>query len=251
MSININFVDIAESMGVAIEEMADEAVSQMQGAVAEAAALTYNKAVELAGERLHSTKMDYINALDIKEEDGVWIVSLDPSANYLEDGYGPRKMLPGLAQGAKSRTTKDGSHRYTIIPIRQHTSPQNSQNPKQVQIASEMVRAIRTQRFQEVRRGINPNTGKLTTVERLENNPAISPYLQGLVRVREYKTAPGKDPQITSSQYLTFRVASENQDSGEQWVHPGYHGAQIFPDLGDWAVEQVEQIIRQIAANMS
>ncbi len=228
---------------IGIDEIGEEIARDLQASVAELAQLTYNKAVEMTNERLHGTRQDYINALHMEEEGpGVYVVYLDPEMNHLEDGYPAFPMLPKLAQGPKSKISKDG-HRYVVIPMRKTTAPVNPGSQKQLDMSVALKKLVAQRRMKKVREGVSPKTGKYTTVERLTSNKGVHPHLQNLVRVREYKTPESKRPM--SSAYFTFRTASEKQDPTSSWFHPGYGGAQIFPDLERWAESQLENIISE------
>ena len=252
---DISFKAKGEELGIVFGELAEEVIAEMQLAVAQAARLTYNRAIELAGQRLHSTRQEYISHLHLEEEgDGVYVVYLDEEADYLEEGQPPHAQLPRLAQGPKSKQTKDGTHRYTIIPLRQTTAPVNPTSPVQTEMSANLRQAIRSGQFKTIRQGRGAS-GKFTTVERIAKDAAVHPYIKGLVRVREYGgvtqealTGGGtKGMPLLSSSYFTFRIASENQDPIENWFHPGSAGAHIWDDLEQWADQQVEQIIREIA----
>lgn len=231
-----------DELGVDLKNMTEQIANDLNLAVAQLAQNTYNKAVEMTSSRLHGTRQQYINALNMKQESpGVYVVYLDPSVSHLEDGYARFEMLPKLAQGPKAKTAKDG-HKYVVIPMQKTTSPVNPESPIQKHLAGELKDIIAKRRFQKVREGVSPKTGKYTTVERLTDKN-VHYMLQNLVRIREYKSPGAKRP--LSSAYFTFRTASEKQDANSRWVHPGFTGAKIFPDLAQWTEREMENIIRE------
>jgi hypothetical protein len=232
-----------DSAGVAIQSITESIAKSLYLAAANLARMTYNKAVELAGQKLHNTRQDYISALHMEESaPGVFVVYLDPKMNWVEDGMAAFPMLPKLAQGPKSKVAKDG-HRYVVIPMKQSTSTKGSDNPKVQEFAADLKNVIKSQKFKTVRDGISPVTGKRTTVERLLDDPSIPKHLKGLTRVREFKQGSGKP---SSSAYLTFRVASEKQDASSMWKNPGYAGVKIFPDLERWVDQQLDSIVADV-----
>lgn len=232
----------AEQLGLDFAKLTDDLARDMVATVHQLAASTYNKAVELASQRLHGTRQDYINALQLSQEgDGIWVVSLDPEANDLEDGYDSFQMLPKLAMGPKSKPLKDGSGRYVVIPMRQRMSPLNPSNPKQADLASRLKELSKIRKWEKVREGVSGATGKYTTIERMKAAKDDHPHLKGLTRIREYKQKGDKAP--SSSAYFTFRTASTKMDPSKHFVHPGFRGAKIWPDLEQYAEEQLEQIL--------
>lgn len=237
-----------ENLGISISELTQEVVGEMKAAVAEIASLTYNKAVELTSSRLHSTRQQYLDGLHFEQEgEGVYTIMLDADVDHLESGYPPIPMLPKLVQGPKAKIGKDGK-RYVIIPIRQSTGDSQSANTvvaaKQNDLAARLKEVIADRKFKKVRQTSDPKTGKTTTIERMTGE-APHPYLKGLTRVREFKGDPQKEKPISSA-YLTFRVASENQDPNTHWRHPGFAGAHVFPDLEKWADQQMDTILKDI-----
>lgn len=232
----------AEQLGLDFAKLTDDLARDMVATVHQLAASTYNKAVELANQRLHGTRQDYINALHFGQESaGVWVVYLDPDANDLEDGYDSFQMLPKLAMGPKSKPLKDGSGRYVVIPMRQRMSPLNPSNPKQADLASRLKELSKMRKWEKVKEGVSGTTGKYTTVERMKAAKDDHPYLKGLTRIREYNKKGDKAP--SSSAYFTYRTASTKQDASKHWVHPGFKGAQIFPELEKWVDFELENIL--------
>lgn len=233
-----------EDLGITMEEVTEEVAGQLIQAVQQLEALTYNKAVEMTNQRLHTTRQQYIDALNLDDQgDGVYVVYLDDSAHHLDDGYPPFPMLPKLATGPKSKTSKDG-HRYTIIPIRQMTQVPGHVSSKRRNLADQLKAVVQQREFKKIKTTVDKTTGRVRTVERLVG-PAPHPHLKGLTRIREYDEEGGK---VKSSAYLTFRVASTKQDAGTKWRHPGFKGASIFPDLERWADTEMDRIVESIFA---
>jgi len=230
-----------EELGIQIKDLTADIAQHMYVVIARLANLTYNKAVEMTNDRLHGTRQDYINALHLQEEGtGIFVVYLDPVANHLEEGYPPFAMLPKLAQGPKSKVSKEG-HRYVRIPMRQKMSPINPQSTKQKDFAEALKSVVKSRRFKKVKEGVSPKTGKFTTIERLVDKD-VPKHLKGLTRVREYKKEGDKKP--ASSAYFTFRTASEKQDPNSHWFHPGFRGANLWPDLEKWTEQELDKIVR-------
>ena len=244
----------AKVLGHSFDSLSEEMLVQAYGAVATAAVETYNKAVELAQERLHSSRAQYLSGLSLREDNGVFILSLSDEVEHLESGITSFSMLPRLAQGPKSKVSKIDGHRYTIIPLKHNQEAIDVSNPVQVTMATNLRAALKSANFKEVKRGWNKETGSFMTVERLKDDPSLSPVLQGLMRIREYKevtfeamsggSMEGMVP--FSEANVTFRTASENQKSGDMWVHPGTHGVQLWPELEQYAQQAMTDAVRSI-----
>jgi len=236
-----------DELGVQLSGLSSQVADGLVATVAKLSELTYNRAVEMTRDRLHSTRQQYIDALQLAQEgDGVFVVYLEEEGEKWEEGFPPFPMLPKLAQGPKSKVAKDG-HRYTVVPLRQNAA-EEQMLPKTSGPggAPDMVAAIKNivdeRKFKQVRAEQSEKTGKFTTVERYTGT--IHPALKGLTRVREYKGAE-QEGRPASSAYFIFRVASEKQDPNTHWRHPGFQGANIFPDLERWAEEQLGQILKE------
>lgn len=243
ISMDIYLKPKLDDLGVELETLGEEIAKDLVAAVAQTAQLTYNKAVEMSSERLNTTRQQYIDALNLEEEgEGIYTIYLEPEANHLEEGYPAFPMLPKLATGPASKVAKDGS-RYTIIPIRQRTTTSESASPEKKDIVNKLNQLVADRKFKKVRTTVDQKTGKKTTVERLSGK-APHRHLQGLTRVREYASAESQKP--TSSAYITFRVASTKQNPGQKWRHPGFEGANIFPDLERWADSEIDKIVQSI-----
>lgn len=102
--------DAISGLAIDIEDELDEKLSLASKAA-------YDKAVELAKERLHRTADQYIRGLTLEQvAPNVFAVRLDPSVLHLEDGYDRFDMKPGLLHLTKSfkdlpktmKTGKDG-----------------------------------------------------------------------------------------------------------------------------------------------
>ncbi len=233
-----------KELGQDMAQLSNEIRDGIMAVTAQLAQLTYNRAVEMTATRLHKTRQQYVDALHlVTESEGVFVVFLDAEADHLEDGYPPFPMLPKLATGPNSKPTKDGKGRYAIIPIRQDADVfvLDKSGDKQ-DLAIQMKRYIDEKKWKTVKEGKSPTTGKYTSVERYTGG-APHPYLQGLTRVREY--ANSKEEKPLSSAYITFRVASTKQDPNKMWRHPGFAGAQIFPDLERWADMEMTNVLKE------
>ena len=99
---------------LAIDEVADKAMAK---ATADLAAATHAKLAELATERLHTRRRTYLDALSIfQADDGVWVIDLDASALWVENGMNSHSMLEDLLKSPKAKRAADGST-YLSVPF--------------------------------------------------------------------------------------------------------------------------------------
>ena len=108
-------IDIA-SIIKDLKEFGAEVGRDLQKAVAQLAASTHAKTVELANEELVDTKQQFMDSLSFEEiAPNIWVVSVDESGLWIEEGL-PNNfdMKPGLLKNAQ--TSKSGT-RYKVIPV--------------------------------------------------------------------------------------------------------------------------------------
>lgn len=68
----------------------------------------------------------------------------------------------------------------------------------------------------------------------------FNPLLEGMMK---FQNKVGKK---TQSSYLTFRTASEDPSAKGKWIHPGFQGAKIFPELESWAMQQLQKLVSEL-----
>jgi len=245
--VKLSFTARMQEMGFELKDLTDSVIREFAEIAPRLSKSIYRKAKDMAASRLHSTRDQYIAALhEESPEEGIYIVYLDPEADYIEDGYPPFPMLPKLFSGPKAKTAKDG-HKYVIIPMRQRTAPINPSNKQQADLSDRLRSEIKMRQWKTSKAGTN-KAGKYATTERMVSGKSTHPYLKGLTRVREYESKEAKEkgaPPMSSS-YFTFRVASQKQDPSKMWRHPGFAGARIWPELEKWAEFELEQIINDV-----
>jgi hypothetical protein len=234
----------------------------------------HEKAREMAGERLHSTKMDYLRALSFDERNGLYIITLDGSAAHLEDGYSSFPMVPGMMNsnaivktGKRAgqpwvRIGKDG-HRYAAVPFEHNEAAAKSGHPdfdQKVRIgqpgettkgnlARDLKQLRETFGDSGITRGPDGQAvqGKTATWVKSDMGPQWSfrdafgnastrtvqadPMLSGLTKF-QYQVDKRGGGKVDKSAFLTWRIASEKHP--DKFVHPGYRGAKVFPDLLEW-----------------
>jgi hypothetical protein len=221
--------------------------------------------LENVQQKLHSTREKYVEALSFKQvSNDTWIISLDKSAIWIEEGMPEHEMIDDLLKSPKAKTAKDGS-KYMVIPF-QHNKGQTSQTQAGTDltntIKSEMQkRKIPYGKLETDSEG-KPKTGLLHSFDILKNPPKTSegpgqgrgplgvvrqgptgiPFLQGVrVYQKEVKGAGGKSS--VKKSIMTFRIVSSKHKGTGRWVHPGIPAKNFFDEAADWALKEWEQHI--------
>jgi hypothetical protein len=255
-SINVDLSEIAELL-----DLKQGLKSASDAAARDLAAMTHAKATELAGERLHSRREMFVEALKYHQvEDGVWLVSLEARARWIDDGQPEHSQLDALLASPKAKRAKDGS-KYLVIPF-DHSPGQGKTTTTAVE--QDLINVIKSEMK---RRGIPfgkietdasgaAKIGKLHSFDitnlpiknadgpgmghgpkgDVRQGPTGTPFLQG---VSVYQGA-GKSGKVKRS-IMTFRIASSKHKGQGRWDHPGNAGTNILDDAAKWAAETFEK----------
>lgn len=279
-------VSLADSIHIKIanaaEQLSQAHIRAAQSAMRDLAVETYAKAQEMASQRLNSTRQKYADSLSFDQAgDNHWVITLDGDAKYLEEGYPSFNQIEaGLARGPKSKVSKAG-HRYVVIPF-EHKQAAAAKGHPMHDVAVQRGQAAETTKgnlAEDLKRlkkifGIkNPIMGpggqavqgKAWSITKNEFGPQwsysdaagsqmtaaitggrpIHKNLQGITGVQfQQKTRGGGER--TKTAHMTWRIASENPNAKGKWIHPGFSGAKIFPDLEQWAASQLNMRLREI-----
>lgn len=256
-------VSVDKTLALAVAEAAGQINETTKAAVNEAVSQTaqdaYQQAKVYAMNRLDTTAMQYVNALEFTQvAPGVYSVGLREEAQHLEEGYGAFDMKPGLLKNAK-KVSKLG-FKYRSIPMEQKGKG------KPGTTRGDMLSDLKTLRKAFGDKGITKDaTGKAILGKTLVFNRSsvgrwsvsgagagqlptqdlpqmpIHENLAGVVKYQfQYKS--GK----VGSQFVVFRTVSENPNAKGKWKHPGFGGIKAFPDLEQWVIRQLETKLREI-----
>jgi hypothetical protein len=229
------FVDV-EALTSELNNFKEEAKAALTSGVKAVAASTHAKTIELASQKLNTTRKLYLDNLDFKEVmPNVWVVSLDEPALFLEEGRKSGSMIEDLLKNG-AKISKDG-HRYKAIPF-EHSKPTTQMTP----FGRDMVGLIKNvlRREGQTIKGIqrddsgNPRLGKLGTYHIESPKPtarANTPALYGL-NIYQTKQANGK----IRRDVMTFRIVSDKQSG--KWVHPGREAGKFMDEALKWS-EQI------------
>lgn len=254
--VNVDLSEIAELLN-----LKDGLKAATDGAARDLAAMTHAKAVELAGERLHSRRQMFVDALKYHQvSDDMWVVSLDAKMRWIDDGQTQHNMLDALLASPKAKRAKDGS-RFVVVPFDHSPGQGKTQTTPAEQDLINVVKAEMKRRgipFGKIETDASgqAKTGKLHAfdikslpiktsdgpgmgkgaVGDVRQGPTGTPFLQG-VNVYQGKAKDGK----TKRSVLTFRIASSKHKGQDRWDHPGVPPANILEDAMKWAAEAFEK----------
>jgi hypothetical protein len=225
----------AEGIAAQFKEFTLSVTEDIKKAVENLATLTRTRVVEEVSRELHTSQKDYMNALSDAEEiaPGVWVISLDEKALWIEEGIEPNKdMKPDLLKGRK----------YRVIPFRYDRSP-NQNTPFTQGLISEIRQKLRKEKvpFKKIEYDANgsPRTGKLHEFNLGGPRPGKG-NTPALTRLSIYQNEKaGK----IKRDILTFRTVSSGPASAGKWIHPGLTPKKFMDKAMDMAVRDWEEKI--------
>lgn len=236
--------------GKSLATMGEELKAQFEDDIRNLAESAYGMAIAKAQAELSGTRSQYLKDLKLKAlGDGSYMIYLEGSSNYIEDGWERFDMKPGMLKSNKKgangepwvKTAKDG-HKYASVPF--HRSP-STKEPKGKDIAS----AIKNMYAQNRVTGKTQKINKIFTDEQgyaLQGKVAVgmsdNPILDGLTKYQKNVTSRNGE-QKTQSVYVNFRIVSELQ-GGDKFIHPGYEGLHAFAEMEEWIDSQLDNIIK-------
>jgi hypothetical protein len=245
---NLKFFVNADDIANEMKAFKEEAKQAIEESVKQLSAMTHAKVVELAQEKLKSTRKIYTDNLDYQElVPGLWVVSLDQPALWIEEGRKSGDMTQDLLKTG-AHIAKDGS-RYKAIPF-DHGKPPSQMDPFSrnlvAKIKSELKKANIPFKKLELNADGSPRIGRLHTMNISSPHPssrASHPALSGLT-IYQTKGANGK----VRRDIMTFRMVSDKH-KGSKWIHPGRDAEGFFEKALQWAEDQWErEILPQIMA---
>jgi hypothetical protein len=252
-----------EELGVNTSLFGEGAIDSMRASVRELAHAAHSEWIRLAQERLHTSRVLYVNALqqrgsfDTHKVDGETVYTLSllgEMANNVEFGMAPfdmKAVRPGWLGGGKAKVSKTGK-KYVTIPFRHPSAASVSRgNPRDFysgkalksSVHRDLVKTVKSYGLDRMLR-----TGNRVIegpVRRAPNRPEIHPYMRGLTRVQKAKdsfTPTGK--QRGSSQLLTWRIMSETSPP-DSWLHPGLEAANIRKEVERYVDDEVTKLVER------
>lgn len=202
-----------------------------------------------------STWLKFEKCVDIDESNpGVWIISIDKDALWIEEGLDPHDMKPDLLKGRSHRVIPFD---YGKPPSQMSSSQKTGYTKKvrakiQAALKKEGVpwKKLETylsgpQKGQAIHGGINPNTGR--GIPKLLHSFDFGGGIPGkgntqvMKGVNIYQT-------ITKSgnvrrDIMTFRTVSSGPASEGKWMHPGLKAKKFLDQAEEFARKEWEQTV--------
>lgn len=231
------------SIAAQFKALALEVEQDLIKGVANLAAITHAKVIEMASEELHSSRQEFMDGLGFEEiAPGVWVVSIDEKGLWVEEGLEPNTdMKPGLLAGA-TKVSKEG-FKYRSIPFDHGKAPSQLTGYAQgvvSKIKSNLKKAGVPYKKIETDPNGSPRTGKLHTFNWDSEKPGKgnTPVLKG-VSIYQTVTKSGN----VRRDILTFRTVSGSPASANKWIHPGYAAKKFLDKAETWALNEWESKI--------
>jgi hypothetical protein len=203
--------------------------------------------MEMAQGELKTSRKLYTDNLGFEEiAPGVWIVSLDEKALWIEEGIEPNTdMKPGLLKDAK---TGANGNKYKVVPFK-YDKPGSQNTPYTNNVIGVIKQNLKKQGVPfkkiEYNKDGSPKTGKLHEFN--FGNPGgrmggpgkgNTPVMNGL-SIYQSVTKSGN----VRRDILTFRTVSSGPASAEKFIHPGFQGKKYMDAAADWAMKEWESKI--------
>jgi hypothetical protein len=202
---------------------------------------------------------------------GLWVVDLDPKAQWLETGAESR-FMDWLLTGKSAKTAKDGS-KYAVIPFVQTRGKKTA--PGASPGLAEVVKKALEKSNIDLHETVLDDNGnpKIGVIHKLNIKPKFTqqqaPSLYSKPRGFEEAMATGlgqhsgiyklKGLVITQKlnkegnpvkETVVFRVISEKH-RGFRWMYPKVDGAKLFDDAYDFANQRFEKMVKEIENELS
>ena len=236
----------------------------LKNAAQSLAAQAHAHLMEEVQSKLHSTRDKYVEAVHFQQvNDDAWVISLDHSAMWIEEGLPEHEMLDNLLKSPKAKMAKDGS-KYLVVPFQHNKGP-----TQQTSAASDLTQTIKNELkkrqipYGKIERD-EKGRAKLGLIHSFDINKdpikthdgpgqghgpkgevrqglSGTPFLQS-VRIYQKQMKDGS----VKKGIMTFRVASSKHKGTGRWVHPGLEPKRFFDETADWALKAWDTIRDEI-----
>ncbi|CAM6004820.1 unnamed protein product [Sphagnum balticum] len=211
--------------------------------VAQLAAVTHARVVEMASEELHSSRKTFMDNLSFEEvAAGVWVVAVDEKGLWVEEGIEPNfDMKPGLLKGKP----------YRVIPFDHGKAPsqlngyaQNLVSNIRAQLKKEKVPFKKLENYADGPNKGKPIAGQVDKPVRLHtfdfskgrqsqgSGFGGNPDLKG-VNIYQTLTKSGN----VRRDIMTFRTVSSGPASEGKFIHPGTKRHKFLDRALEWGTE--------------
>lgn len=272
LKFQVNADEIAAAVGKTKEAITIQLRTAIQGLVASTHAFVVQKAqAELSGYKREAYLGE--NGKNVRWEkiaENIWVVEVDESARWLEEGRGEQFMGDWLLKGNNVKTAKDGSS-YRVIPLPQKRGVGGEKTFQKKPILATSLRNLLKQN--------NINLGKLEKaadgspklgiLHNIPVNPQFtstqapelfsrprSPmeaqmtglpaheghYLLGGLAVMQREVTTGGKKKVVR-EAVTFRVISSKHAADRRWMYPEVKALNAIPEAFEWAKSQWSSVI--------
>jgi len=250
LKFEINIDEVASQFG----EIRNKVAKDLKNGVQSLATMTHAKTLELATTELNSVSKIYKDALEFQEiEEGVWVVSLNSKAMWIEEGRKTGFMEELLTvespeSKGKIKTSKDGK-KYRVIPF-EHSKKPSEQTKKAKELTDQIRKVLKEKKIPykklELGQDGSPKLGLLHKFDinsaRIKESHKDEP-LKGIAIYQKKDEATGK----VSRDVMTFRVISEKHKDEGKWIYPDNakyaQGAKLMDKAFAWALIEWEQTV--------
>ncbi len=271
--ISANLEEIAAKLG----STRNQIDSLLKSSVERLSISTHAYVVEYAERNLHGFMREEFfgekgrNVRWTEVSDGFWVVEIDESVAWIEEGRDPTFMGDWLLKGDKVKTAKDGS-KYRVIPF-SHSRGNKIYNENFI---TEIKEAAKTA-------GINLNTvdkgsdgnPKLGMIGKLQFSPGVTmgnrdtdrffskSRGEGVAKALGLKPYSGKHyldnaivtqrqvGKFVKKEVVTFRVISSKHKGEGRWMYPAVPALNSIPAAFDYASKEWEKIMRSLEEHLA
>lgn len=259
LQINLSLGDIT-SLHAELKAKAD---ILLERSVENLAVMAHAHIVEQASAKLHSTRQTYIDALSLDQiSAGSWMVTLDNSAMWIEEGMPRHEMIDDLLKNGSQFSKKTGA-RYRVIPFPIKSKTQTPASGQATRMAAQRALKGAGINMKQVEKEAAGRV-KLGTLHKLDvvgsplktgegpgqghghighvrQGMGGTPFLKGL-RVMQRRV--GQAPPMIQRTALTFRIVSSLMKGTGRWVHPGIKPHKLLDEAHEWATKEWESKIK-------
>lgn len=247
LKFEINIDEISSQFG----ELKQKIAKDLKTGVEALASMTHAKTMELATTEINSVSKIYKDALDFQQiEEGIWVVSLDAKALWIEEGRKTGFMEELLntqspESSGKIKTSKEG-HKYRVIPF-EHSKNPSEQTARAKELTNQIKTALKEKGIPykkiETDSEGSPRIGLLHKFDissaRLKDSHKNEP-LSGVAIYQKKDAKTGK----IKRDIMTFRVISEKHRDEGKWVYPENakyaKGVKLMDKAFAWALNEWE-----------
>lgn len=248
------------SLGTELKPKLEKALEQ---AAASLALQSHAHLLEQVQSQLNSTREKYVDAISFNQvNDTTWVIHLDQSAMWIEEGLPEHEMIDDLLKSRKAKIAKDGS-KYLVVPF-QHNKGPTQQTPAQSDLTNTIKAELKKRNIPygkierdgkgKAKTGLlhsfditkdpiktheGPGQGHGQVGQVRQGNTGI-PFLKN---VRVYQRDVGGKIQRG---IMTFRVASSKHRGSGKWIHPGLEPRNFLDETADWANQLWDKMREEI-----